>query len=388
MENRFDWQKLLLRISSYVLVAALASAMTIWIFGLQPTKLNKIQNLIEQRFIGQADMAAAQDAAADAMVNALGDRWSYYVSTTEYEAHQQSKENSYVGIGVTVTAREDGTGIEVIQLEPDGPAKEAGILPGDVIIAVDGQSIANMTVAEASNLIGGKEGTEVSLTLLRNGEQLVLSVERRKILSQIVTTQMLPGQIGYLRLKNFNDRSAEETIGGIEALLEQGAQKLILDMRYNPGGYVLEMVEVLDYLLPEGVLFRSVNYRGTESVEESDEACLEMPMVVMVNGGSYSAAEFFAAALREYEWATVVGEKTTGKGYFQNTFDLGDGSALGLSVGKYFTPNGVSLAETGGLVPDVEVPVEQETASLIYSQLLDPAEDPQVLAAMEQLTGN
>jgi len=362
--------------------------MTIWIFGLQPTKLNKIQNLIEQRFIGQADMAAAQDAAADAMVNALGDRWSYYVSTTEYEAHQQSKENSYVGIGVTVTAREDGTGIEVIQLEPDGPAKEAGILPGDILIAVDGQSIANMTVAEASNLIGGKEGTEVSLTLLRNGEQLVLSVERRKILSQIVTTQMLPGQIGYLRLKNFNDRSAEETIGGIEALLEQGAQKLILDMRYNPGGYVLEMVEVLDYLLPKGVLFRSVNYRGTESAEESDEACLEMPMVVMVNGGSYSAAEFFAAALREYEWATVVGEKTTGKGYFQNTFDLGDGSALGLSVGKYFTPNGVSLAETGGLVPDVEVPVEQETASLIYSQLLDPAEDPQVLAAMEQLTGN
>jgi len=388
MEKRFDWQKLLLRISSYVLVAALASAMTIWIFGLQPTKLNKIQNLIEQRFIGQADMAAAQDAAADAMVNALGDRWSYYVSTTEYEAHQQSKENSYVGIGVTVTAREDGTGIEVIQLEPDGPAKEAGILPGDILIAVDGQSIANMTVAEASNLIGGKEGTEVSLTLLRNGEQLVLSVERRKILSQIVTTQMLPGQIGYLRLKNFNDRSAEETIGGIEALLEQGAQKLILDMRYNPGGYVLEMVEVLDYLLPKGVLFRSVNYRGTESAEESDEACLEMPMVVMVNGGSYSAAEFFAAALREYEWATVVGEKTTGKGYFQNTFDLGDGSALGLSVGKYFTPNGVSLAETGGLVPDVEVPVEQETASLIYSQLLDPAEDPQVLAAMEQLTGN
>ena len=143
-------------------------------------------------------------------------------------------------------------------------------------------------------------------------------------------------------------------------------------------------MKVLDYLLPEGDLFRQVDYAGKETVDKSDAACLQMPMAVLINGNSFSAAEFFAAALQEYEWATVVGEKTTGKGYFQNTFQLPDGSAVGLSIGKYFTPKGVSLAQTG-VTPDLPVEVDDETAAKIYGGILDPMEDPQILAALEAL---
>ena len=170
----------------------------------------------------------------------------------------------------------------------------------------------------------------------------------------------------------------------MEELTEQGATALIFDVRNNPGGYTSELVKLLDHLLPAGDLFRQVNYAGKESVDKSDAACLEMPMAVLINGNSYSAAEFFAAALQEYEWATVVGEKTTGKGYFQTTFKLPDGSAVGLSIGKYFTPKGVSLANTG-VTPDVPVEVDDRTESEIYYGTLDPMEDPQILAAIAVL---
>ena len=143
---------------------------------------------------------------------------------------------------------------------------------------------------------------------------------------------------------------------------------------------------MLDYILPEGDLVRSVNYKGDESLETSDAKCIEgIPMVVLINGESYSAAEFFAAALREYDYALIVGEPTTGKGYFQQTTVLNDGSAVGLSMGKYFTPKGVSLAEVGGLVPDVQITVDQDTAVAIYNGMLDPMEDPQILAALNVL---
>ena len=197
---------------------------------------------------------------------------------------------------------------------------------------------------------------------------------------------MLEGNIGLVTIVNFDTRCADETIAAMESLLEQGAQQLIFDVRFNPGGYVHELVKVLDFILPEGELFRSVDYKGNEDVETSDAKCLtDIPMAVLINGDSYSAAEFFAAALREYDYAVIVGENTTGKGYFQQTYSLKDGSAVGLSVGKYYTPKGKSLAEEGGLVPDVVVEVDNETASAIYSGILDPVEDPQILAAIDAL---
>ena len=162
---------------------------------------------------------------------------------------------------------------------------------------------------------------------------------------------------------------------------------LIFDVRNNPGGYVTEMVAVLDYLLPEGVLFQSENYAGEKDVRHSDASCLDLPMAVLVNGNSYSAAEFFAATLWEYEAGLVVGEHTSGKGYFQYTFELPDGSAVGLSTGKYYTSKGVSLTDVG-VTLDVLVPVDAQRAAAIRGGTLEYAKDPQVQAAVKALNQN
>lgn len=388
MSKKTGILRFLLRSFSYVLVAAAASVVTLLLWGGQSNKLTQLEEIINNRFIGQVDMEAARDAAANAMVDALGDRWSYYIPAADMQAHQENKNNAYVGIGITISLREDGTGLDILEVTPGGSAQEAGLLPGDILVEVQGQAVPGMTTEQVRDLVRGEEGTKVSLAVLRNGERLSFSVERRQIRVVVATGRLLPGNIGLVRIANFNTNCAQETIAVVEDLQKQGATALILDVRNNPGGYVNEMVKLLDHLLPEGLVFQSVDYLDRERKEYSDKACVELPMTVLVNGSSYSAAEFFAAALAEYDWASVVGEKTVGKGYYQNTLMLDDGSAVNLSTGKYFTPQGVNLTEAGGLTPHLEVPVDQETAALIYAAALEPSEDPQIQAAVELLTQN
>ena len=363
MNKAFDWKKLLHKSVSYLLVAVAASLLTLALSGNPNNKMTELVNLIDKKFIGDADMNKAMDAAANALVEALGDRWSYYISAEEYAAYLENVNNVYVGIGVTVQAREDGKGIDILEVSPGGSAQEAGIFPGDILVTAQGQSVANLTTDELRTIIRGEAGAKVSVEVLRDGEKLFFELELKNIQVEVATGKMLAGNIGLVRINNFNANCAKETITVIKALQEQGAKGLIFDVRFNPGGYVSEMVEVLDYLLPKGVIFRDENYLGVTSEKRSDEACVELPMAVIVNGSSYSAAEFFAAVLREYNWATVVGTQTCGKGYYQNTLQLSDGSAVNLSTGKYFTPNGVNLTEVGGLTPDIPVEVNDRTAA-------------------------
>ena len=351
--------------------------------GTAPAKLTQLMDLIDEKFIGEYDAVTAEDAAAYAMVDALGDRWSYYIPAAQYETHKEQAANAYVGIGITITPLEEG-GMEVVAVNPDGPAFEAGILAGDVAVAVNGQSILEMDAEETRNLVRGKEGTELDVTVLRGGEELTLTVTRRRVQTRVASGQMLAGNVGLVTIENFDSRCAAESIAAMESLLADGAQMLIFDVRNNPGGYADELVKLLDYLLPEGELFRTVDYAGRENVDRSDAACLDVPMAVLVNADSYSAAEFFAAALSEYDAAVVVGQKTSGKGYFQNTFRLNDGSAVGLSVGKYFTPKGENLQDVG-ITPDVEISVDEETAMQIYLDALEPENDPQIQAALSAL---
>ncbi len=382
-------QKRLYRILSYVLVAVLASAATFGVvFSMEKkeerSKLNALQALITDRFIGTVDQTLIGDAAADAMVNALGDRWSYYIPADQMASYNDQKKNAYVGIGVTITVREDGKGLDVVQITPGGSAEEAGIRAGDVIVGVNGMGIQDYSVEAVKNMIRGEVNTQVELTISRGGKEQTVCVTRRQIKTPVATGTLLKNNIGLIKIVNFNDNCAAETMAAVDQLMEDGAQKLIFDVRYNPGGYARELVDVLDYLLPEGKLFLTEDYAGKKTEELSDAACVELPMAVLVNGESYSAAEFFAAALSEYDAAVVVGEQTTGKGYFQNTYLLPDGSAVGLSIGKYFTPNGVSLADKG-ITPDVVVPVDQETAKEIYAGTLDAQKDPQIQAAVKAL---
>ena len=379
MDHKEELLKIFKRSLSYILVAALASAGT-WIAAdkLPNSKLEHLAKAIDRRCIGDADQTQIQDAAAEAMIAALGDRWSYYISAEEYADHLERQNNSYVGIGVTVQQRQDGRGIDVVAVEQEGPAAEAGVQAGDIITHADGKALGGMTLSEGRNFIMGEKNTEVVLTLLRGEDIQDVTVTRKVIHSKVAVGQMLSGNVGYIAIRNFHDGAGKETIDEIEKLTEQGAEKLIFDVRNNPGGYVHEMVKLLDYLLPEGPLFRSRNYNGVEDVDESDADCLELPMAVLINGNSYSAAELFAAALSEYDWAVTVGEPTCGKGYYQTTIQLGDGSAVQLSTGQYTTPNGVNLTEAGGLIPDFPVaPADSVVAAA--------EEDPQIRAAIQAL---
>lgn len=375
----------LLRFLSYVVVAMLATAITLQMTVKTGTgKLVRLENLIQERYIGEADGEAMEDAAAAAMVKATGDRWSYYIPASQYEAHKEQSENAYVGIGITIQQAEDGSGFLIVMVNQDGPAQEAGIQVNDLLIAVEDQDVREMTADQVRELIRGEAGTKVSLTVMRQGEHQTLAVERRRIESAVATGQMLTDGIGLVKISNFDERCASESIAAIQKLQQEGAKKIIFDVRNNPGGYADELVKLLDYLLPEGDLFRSVSYDGTEKVDTSDADCLDMPMAVLINGSSYSAAEFFAAALQEYQAATIVGEPTVGKGVYQTTISLGDGSAVALSTGKYFTPKGNSLTDVG-VIPDVRVDVDEETAEKIYYGTLGYADDLQIQAAIQVL---
>lgn len=377
----------LLKAGSYVLVAMLATFVTLTLMRpvqMPMSKLDQLENLIDSRFIGEADPVALEDAAAAAMVKATGDRWSYYIPASRYGQYEEQMNNSYVGVGVTILRSEENDGFLIQTVNPGSPAEEAGVMVGDILVKVEEQSVVDLTAGEVHDLVRGEEGTYVSMVFLRQGDAVSLSVERRKLQTQVASYEMLGNKVGLVTIKNFDTRCAQETISAIEALLNRGAEKLIFDVRNNPGGYAHEMVKVLDYLLPEGELFRSQTYDGKESVDKSDAKCLDVPMAVIVNGSSFSAAEFFAAVLQEYEAAAVVGENTVGKGYFQNTIRLSDGSAVSLSIGKYFTPGGVSLAEVG-ITPDIRSVVNEEMALAIRNGLLPPEKDPQVQAAVRAL---
>lgn len=383
-------KKTILRTLSYILVAIAAATVALTLengfAGAQQnlSKLDQLGDLIEARFIEDTDRTAMEDAAADAMVRSLGDRWSYYIPAEDYAEYQQQMNNAYVGVGITISLREDENGFDIIKVNEGGPAEEAGLLAGDVLIKVNGENVAQSGMDGTKALVQGEEGTTVDITVLRDGKERTFTVTRKHVQITVAKGRLLDGNIGLISIYNFDARCADETLSAIEELLEQGAQALIFDVRFNPGGYKDELVHILDYLLPEGPLFRSEDYAGHEEVDYSNEAHLDIPMAVLVNGESYSAAEFFAAALSEYDAAVVVGQQTCGKGYFQNTFRLDDGSAVGLSTGKYFTPDGVCLASVG-ITPDVVVEVDDKTAAMIYSGQLDSMEDPQILAAIEAL---
>ena len=348
-------------------------------------KAAEVQEIIETYFIDDYDEDTLADGAASGMVDATGDEWSYYLSADEVAAYEESMANAYVGVGITITEDAEAGGMRVEEVVSGGPAEEAGIRMGDLLLAVEGEDVLPLGIDGTRNLVRGEEGTHVNMHFSRNGSEYDVSVERRSIETPVVTGELLDENIGYIKIDNFDERSAAETIAFVKDLIGQGAEALLFDVRFNPGGYADELVKVLDYLLPEGDLFRSVDYAGREEVDTSDTSCVELPMAVLVNEDSYSAAEFFAAALQEYEWATIVGSQTYGKGNFQTAFYLSDGSMVNLSIGKYYTPNGKSLTETG-VTPDVVVDLDDEQYALLYYNALERADDPQFQAAIDTLT--
>ena len=366
--KRFSLRAIILTAALTVLITLGAAALVIWnLLGEAGLAITAGTICINSRFVGEYDPDAMADAALGAMVDSLGDRWSYYMDAEGYEYLELRRDNAYVGIGVTVLYTTDGMRIqEVIE---GGPAQAAGLLPGEVIVAVDGQDVTGDNVYNGTALIQGEEGTRVAITVQdAEGTARETVVIRGRIQSDPVSYEMLEGNVGYVSLDNFYRGTAGHVEAAVEDLLAQGAQALIFDVRNNPGGYLDEMLDLLDYLLPEGEIFRSGTRSGPNKVVKSDADCVDVPMAVLVNADSYSAAELFAAQLRESVGAPIVGQPTTGKGYSQQTFLLPGGRGINISTKTYYTGAGISLIGVG-IVPDKVVeltgPEDEQLAAAV-----------------------
>ena len=342
----------------------LALSTGLWCLLLGRGGVAMVQTYLLARFAfvdTQADLDKAVDQGLGAFVNGLGDRWSYYLDSRGYQDTTERRANSYVGIGVTVDiTREEG--LLVLSVTEGGPADKAGVVAGDMIIAVDGESIAGDAKEEATDRIVGESGTKVVLTLLgEDGSTRDVTCTRATLHNPSASGKMLEGNLGYVRLSNFYSGSADSFQREVDALVAQGAEGLIVDVRSDPGGYVTELQKILDYLLPEGPVFTHKPRWWFQSVYQSDADCIDLPMVVLVNQSSYSAAELLAAQIRESTGAPIIGEVTSGKGYSQVTFPLVNGGGVGLSTAAYCTGSGHSLIGEG-IIPDIELSLPEGAA--------------------------
>ena len=346
------------------------------------TKLREIDRIAASRYVGDLDAEAVADYAAVGYVAGLGDQWSSYIPADQYEQYRMNSEGQGCGIGVAVISTEDSIRVNLVY--DDSPAAQAGIEKGDYIVAAAGLTVEADGADAVIDAIRGDEGTEVSVSVRKDGTDEVqeLTMQRAVVTQKMAWGQMLDGSVGYIRIENFHDGAAAQFQSTLDGLLADGAQALVIDVRHNGGGRVKEMSEVLDPLLPEGTIMTLRTKDGDETVYSSDADMIDLPIAVLIDDQSISAAEFFAAALQEYDRATLVGTHTTGKGRAQQTFELSDGSAVNLSVEEYFTPNGNSLADVG-IAPDIEVTLTEEQQADFY--FLTPEGDPQLQKAVESV---
>lgn len=362
-------------------VLTLALSTGVWCLLLGKSGIAMVQTYLLARFAfveADADLDGAADAGLAAFVDGLGDRWSYYRTQEQYRELTRRRANNYVGVGVTVDfTREEG--LLVRSVTEGGPADQAGVLAGDVITAVDGVSLAGEARQEGSDRIRGEEGTQVALTLLReDGSTCDVTCTRAALRNSSASGRLLEGDVGYVKLDNFYSGAADSFQKEVDALVDQGAKALIVDVRNDPGGYIAELEKILDYLLPEGPVFSQKPRWWFWSVTQSDENCIDLPMAAIVNKDSYSAAELLAAQLRESAGAPIVGEATSGKGYSQITFPLANGGGVGLSTAAYCTGSGRSLIGEG-ITPDAELELDQ-------GAVIGGEGDNQLRAAIELLT--
>lgn len=345
-------------------------------------KIAEVRSYIDKYYVNEYSEQDITDGAVTGMVSFLGDKWSHYLTAEQFKSVQNSINNKTVGIGINATYDEKSEAMVVLSVFDGSPAEYAGIKPNDKIVSVDGVSVSSIGFDSAVNKIKGAVGTPVSVGILHEGadKAVTLSITRREIDIESVHARILDGNIGYIEITNFDANTDGDFRAALENLKKANVKGIIFDVRNNPGGLLQVLVNVLDPLLPEGVIISEEDKSGEKKMYSSDANELNLPMVVLINEYSISAAEFFAAALQESGKATLVGEATTGKGCAQSQIKLSDGSGLVLSVSKYYTGRGTSLEDTHGIKPDREVKFTDDEKSRFY--LLTDAQDRQLRTAI------
>lgn len=360
------------------------------------SKLAGIQSVLDSEFLYDYDKEKAADTAALGLSVSLDDPYTIYYSAKQFSDYMDAGSGDFVGIGITVMFDKENDEIKVISVMDNSPGFEAGILPGDVIVAVDGTAYSGSQMNDAVSKIRGLdltenvEGTSISVTVKRGSEEKEMTIVRKRIHQETVTYDMLGGNVGYIRISAFN-RSAnkeekstsDEFLSALDSLIDSGMEKLVIDVRDNGGGDVEVVSKIVDRLVPEGLIMYTIDKKGIRSEIKSDSEELNMPMVVLVNGNSASASELMTGALKDHNKAMIVGEKTFGKGVMQRIYPFSDGSGMSITVARYYTPLGVCVQDEG-IIPDVVVSQADELKDIPASSL-DKENDLQLKKAVEIL---
>jgi carboxyl-terminal processing protease len=319
-------------------------------------KIENLMSYVDLYYNDEFDEDDIRESIYAGTLEGLGDKYSVYYTADEYEELQISTQGNYYGIGAGLTQDQDTMEVSITKVYEGTPAEEAGLKNGDQIISVDDSTATSMELSLLVEQIRGEEGTTVHLEIYRpsTDETLSFDVERRKVNLPSVSSQMLDDGIGYIEISEFQSDTANQFDDALSSLQKDGMQKLIVDLRGNPGGLLSSVVDILDTILPEGTVVYTEDKYGTKDTYTSDAKCIDCPMAVLIDANSASAAEIFAGAVKDYKYGTLIGTTTYGKGIVQSIFPFEDGSAIKLTTAKYYTPNG-NYIHGVGIDPDIDL---------------------------------
>ena len=335
-------------------------------------KLFEIRNELYKYYDGTIDEAALEEGAIKGMTSALNDPYTVFMNKKEYEQFNTQTEGNYSGVGLQVQAKDDS--IVVVDVFEDSPSKKAGVLPKDIIEKVEGTDVTGKELEKAVSLMKGKEGTEVTLTLYREGKgNFDVKLKRAKINLVTVKGEILGDNVGYIQVTMFDENTAKNFTSKLKELQDKGIKSLIVDLRGNPGGLLDECVDMVSNFVPSNKVIVSTvdKYKNKKEYKSKGGIAIGLPLTILTNEGTASASEIFSGAVRDYKIGTLVGKKTFGKGVVQTMLDTGEGTSLKVTVSKYYTPNGENIHHTG-IKPDIEVEYPDDLRQKAYDRNTDP----------------
>lgn len=338
-------------------------------------KMNLLLDYMDDTFLYEYDGEVLEEKIYAAMLEALDDPYSRYYTPEEYTELMESTNGTFYGIGATITTDSETGDIYVVEPYEGSPAEEAGVLPGDIIRAINGEPIKGKDSGQVADEMHGEEGTSVVVTFQRGDEFYDATIVRRAVDIKTVASEMLEDDIGYIVISHFSAVTYKQFTDAYEELESEGMKGLILDVRANPGGRLDTVTDMLDYLLPEGLLVYTVDKKGSRGEIVSDaSAMLDIPCAVIADENSASASEVFCGALQDYDAAEIIGTQTFGKGIVQSIIPLDDGSAIKITIEDYYTPNGNNIHGVG-ITPDRVVELDEEAAKEGRDTQLEAAEE-------------
>ena len=357
-------------------------------------KLASVDEIVRSLYIGEIDEAALSDSIIMGYMRGLGDKYSTYMNAERFKELMRDENADLVGIGILVIYNAEYGAIEIAGVMPDSPALEAGLLPGDLIVRVGDEYVSDLGYYVAIEKMRGEAGTVAEFTVMRPAgdgffDEIEFTITRRHVTEQTVmyhrylTEDGTVTDIGIIKILQFDAKTPQQFIAAVDELTREGVDKLVFDVRYNPGGELDSITEILDYLLPEGPIIRAVDRNGKWDTIYSNASSIDLPMAVLVNGSTASAAELFTSALRDYGKAVVVGTRTFGKGTMQSVIPLDDGSAISISTRMYYPPFSDNY-EGVGIAPDIVVEMADEVKHINIYKIND-WQDTQLQAAIEAL---